>query len=105
HEVEQNLTELFAVRARHDRRGGRLDAVSHSLPHELRLDHWLELRHRRREIHRFDRVVEMPRLDARQIEHVVDETQQMPLAAVDAAQGYALLLGDRAVDAELDELQ
>src|SRR4051812_24220488 len=47
----------------------------------------------------------MARLDAREVQHVVDQAQQMPLTAVDAVERAALLGSQRAVNSHLDELE
>src|SRR5919112_6097871 len=46
----------------------------------------------------------MVRVQLHEIEHVVDEAQQMVLAALDAAQNVALRFGDRSVDSQLEQL-
>ena len=49
-------------------------------------------------------VLHRPGLQFRDIQHVVDQRQQVRLYQLHAAKGFSLLLGDGAVDSHLDQL-
>ena len=66
-----------------------------------RLDAEQDVVHR----HARDGELHAPGFELREVQHVVDEPEQMPLAALDALEVLALLGGDRAAHAHLEQLR
>src|SRR5690606_11262726 len=91
--IYEDLLGLLAVGPYDELRGAPL-LVAQRLARELRLQHGEYLVDEIPQRDLFDPVLHAPRLDACQIVDVVDEPEQMPVAARDSLENLALLLVD-----------
>ena len=111
-QVEKDLPELLVVRP--DARGWADVCRSWSREADLEVDPLLrELRLDQREhvgddlgdVDRLHVVLDATGAHSGEVQHVVHQPEQMTLRAVDTRQRLALGVGDRTVDAEIDELR
>jgi hypothetical protein len=104
-QVDEHLLQLLAIGARHQRRrlarGHEAQPARPCLRQDERLGRGAAPRAAARRPARSARAG----VDARVVEHLVDEAEQVPLARPDAREVGALLVGDRAAQPELDQLR
>ena len=103
-EVEQHLGEAPLVAPAERQVGRDLDAQREPLLGRQRLDGRDDRLHHLRQRVVVERQGELAGLDLGQVEHVVDQAEQVPAARLHALEHLADLLGHLAVDAVQDQL-
>ena len=105
HEVHDDLSHLLAVGTDHDRIVARAPRVAELLRVDLRAAHRIDRESDVANGQRRNAELDATRVDAREVEKVVDDRQQMPLVRFDATEDRDLLRREVPVDSHLEQLE
>jgi len=102
HQVHHDLAQPAGVAAQHGRCIGAIDDELDTLGGGLQRHHRHGLVHDAAQVELHALELELPGLDLRQVEHVVDEREQRPGAAADDVDVLALRVAERGLGEHLD---